>query len=566
MDLFRCSYNRRVSDSISIDFGSVLPYAEEKLRNLFGRDSASLAAADRLQRHLRIAAAESNSIQIIGMDRPVSIFDIYQPTRLLVPRKRGAKSILFDTLLAESQDAVIVGGPGVGKTTLAQFVFAKLSRKREYLPVLITLRRTDSLKFLASFIEDVSANRVKRAKGARLVLLVDGYDELGSPARKRVAETLGEYAALNVGNFYLTCRSFYSSDQIKARRYEIAPFSKGDSEAFIDAFSAAYGAPMAAAPLVAELEAHGLGEFAEHPLMLALVCILKTAPGSSLPRTPIGLIRRAVGTLTFRWDEAKGIRRETRISVDGEDRLRCLMKIAYEMNTLIATDSRVQFVVSEFLDLLQRRDVNAEALLSEMAQWYGILVPTTDDHWTFVHRSIHDYLAAQYWVDAGFNAADVTEWNPRAAYAAALQHDATQSMLAALRGGDAGAAAFAECLYNRALFDPDRIATGVINHFRHHGITKRLDETTIGVETQRDFFSFAGEQFLYIVLAAALNGNSPAHQLVLGYSLAELGERNLPLPQRIRDELASKYDPATVFAVSRDDRVVDVRWSKLPAV
>lgn len=158
-----------MSDSISIDFGSLLPYAEDRLLKLFGRDDASLAAARALEKQLRIAAVDASTVQIIGMDRPVSIFDIYQPTRLFTRKKRGPHTVHFDALLRESQNAVIVGGPGAGKTTLMQYAFAQLSQTSEHLPILVTLRRSDSLRFLTSLVDNIAAKRLRRIKGVRLI-------------------------------------------------------------------------------------------------------------------------------------------------------------------------------------------------------------------------------------------------------------------------------------------------------------------------------------------------------------------------------------------------------------
>jgi hypothetical protein len=59
--------------------------------------------------------------------------------------------------------------------------------------------------------------------------------------------------------------------------------------------------------------------------MLALVCILKAGPMPSLPKNTVGLLRRAIDTLTFRWDESKGISREASVQLDGDERVRLLM-------------------------------------------------------------------------------------------------------------------------------------------------------------------------------------------------------------------------------------------------
>jgi hypothetical protein len=58
----------------------------------------------------------------------------------------------------------------------------------------------------------------------------------------------------------------------------------------------------------------------------------------------------------------------------------------------------------------------------------GVLVPAEYQRWQFVHRTIHDYLAARYWVESGeFSISPVRDWNTRASYAACLLPDASCS-------------------------------------------------------------------------------------------------------------------------------------------
>jgi len=551
-----------MSDALSIDLGSLLPYVEEKLRSFFGRDMESVDAAQKLERQLRIAAGDANSVQVVGMDRPVSIFDIYQPTRLIQPFRKSRKTFTFWSVLKDGYNGVIVGGPGTGKTILAHYVFAQLSRKGDDLPILVTLRRREASAFLVEFVKDLAAGRLKKARKARLVLLVDGYDEIDGAERMLVADALSEFAALDVGHFFLTCRSFYPVDAVKAHRFEIAPFNDSDSAAFVSAFSKAYGEPIDPAALLQDLEEHGFADFARHPLMLALVCILKAGPLPELPRTPVGLIERAILTLTVGWDQAKGVRRRSRLKLDGQDRYRCMKKVAYEMERLMESDATVQAAVRQFLRLRQRSEVDPHELLMEIAQWYGMLVPVSGLQWTFVHRTIHDYLAAQYWVDAGFSPKNVAEWNSRAAYAACLQDDATKALLAMLEFPER-LPALAECLYNAPLFNAERVAGAVIGHFRDYPGKVQHLSGCIAVETERDFFAAAGDEFLGELARMALGARSSAHELVLGYVLAETARRRLPLSAEIRAYLNARYERDTIFAVARGEQVIEVRWARM---
>lgn len=554
-----------MTEGISIDLGSTLPYLEDRFLSLIGRDAESRGARDLIEKHLRLAVRDAAFVQVVGMDRPVSIFDIYQPTRLRRRGKHGEVEINFSTILEEREDAVIFGGPGSGKTILTHYIFGQLSRSKDYLPLLFTLRWPGASRDLAVVVEHLQAQRITRAKDAHVVLLVDGYDEIATDERRRVAQTLREFAALGLGNFYLTSRSFYDVIDIVAPRAEIAPFSRGDAESFIEAFANAYGLKTDAVTLLEELDTHGFSGFAAHPLMLALVCILKSGPMPSLPRTAIGLIRRAIDTLTFRWDEAKGVYRESRLALDGEDRIRCMMRVAFGMRGLIEPEQVVLDLAADYLRLLQK-NLNPRVILMEIAQWYGMLVPTSEEQWTFVHRTIHDFLAARHWVEIGkFTPQSAArEWNARAAYAACLVPDASKHIALALTmSADIGP--FVECLHNGAVFDTGEVAMAVVEHFARHEKTFTITQNVelIAFDTNQDFFRHTSDTFLLSLAVAGASGTTAAHQVVLAYTLADILRRGLEIPAPLLSQIRVRYASDRVFQVMRGQIAVIVAVAKL---
>jgi hypothetical protein len=547
-----------MSDALSVDLGSALAYLEDKVRAAVGYDDASLEFRELVDRHLSRAMKDAAAVQIIGMDRPVSIFDIYQTSTLAYPYRRGSTSV--EQLVSDRTNGVIFGGPGRGKTILLHHTFATLAKAMDAVPLLFTLRWPGETVQLKRFVELFASGKLPRKRSA-VVLLVDGFDEVPPDERSIVTEALRQYAALERGSFLLTCRSFYSVDDIKAQHLEIAPFTRGDALAYVNAFSRCYGVSVDADALLSELAKHRLDDFAGHPLMLAMICILRSGPMPDLPRTPLRLIQRAISTLTLRWDDSKGVKRHSRLPIDGEDRVRCMMSIAYDMQQLFAPTELVERSTSAFLRRFHRQEISPSALLLEIAQWYGILVPASEMQWTFVHRSIHDFLAAKHWVETGqHKVSDVEVWNGRAAYAACLSPDATKSILRALtQGNDLGVVV--ECFYNDALFDADEVAFSLAEYFaRTDGaikITQRNDCDE--VYTEHDFFGIAPNDLLDAIARVAGTRRNRVRDALLAYSLAELMKRNRSLPLPIRRVVGAAYPGEATFEVRRSSGSVRVR-------
>jgi hypothetical protein len=212
-----------------------------------------------------------------------------------------------------------------------------------------------------------------------------------------------------------------------------------------------------------------------------------------------------------------------------------MMRIAFVMKKYEESDAVVQHVAADYLKLIQRREVSSSQLLTEIAQWYGMLVPS-GPLWTFAHRTIHDFLAARQWIESGtFSPARVNTWNARAAYAASLLPDATSSILHALQATE-DISAFVECLYNNARFNVDEVAAGVINHFAKHRILKiHTEHDVIIVETNRDFFALASDEFLEAMMREALTAiGASARKVIFAYSASEYIERHGRLPTDLR--------------------------------
>jgi hypothetical protein len=274
-------------------------------------------------------------------------------------------------------------------------------------------------------------------------------------------------------------------------------FTLEDKYRFVRAFLSAYESKLDPKEVVDDFEARGFSEFLSHPLLLALACILKTSRATVQSESATRLLERALDVICYRWDEQKGLNRHAVTPLDGKDRIQVLKRIAYVAKSAHVPQHRAEEQARKQLDLLTFDRVDARQVPMETARFYGILVPW-EEGYEFVHRTLHDFLAAQFWVETGeFAKVEKYEWNARTAYAACRMHDATEIIEAALASDD-GLPAVAEILANSPSFEIPRISEAIIRYFskptqlfRHSdGLKPKRIETTIPTVPTRVTGSF----------------------------------------------------------------------------
>jgi hypothetical protein len=546
---------------LSINLGDSLPYLEQRFLEMIGKDAASKEAAAWLSTLQTTAVIQVRHVYCVGMHSPLAFESIYQPTRLRVAgadeasnsesfyhhdeairsmlegRRLLERSVDIDEFLASSDNAIIYAGPGWGKTTFLHHIFRLYTQSKTVLPILITLRRPSAVEDLERFAGSKIQNKTK----GRILLLVDGYDELSVHDRRRVSEALLKYQALQVGNFFLSCREYYQVFQLAAREVRIDGFTLEDKYRFVGAFLAAYGSKLDPEEVVDDFEARGFSEFLSHPLLLALACILKTSRASVQSESATRLLERALDVLCYRWDEQKGIDRPAETPIDGKDRIQVLKRIAYVAKSPHVLKSRAEELARKQLDLLTYDRVDAQKVLMEIARFYGILVPC-DDGYEFVHRTLHDFLAAQYWVETGeFAKVKEYEWNARTAYAACRLHDATEIIEAALASKD-GLPAIAEILSNSPSFDIPRISDAIIKYFSQPGQLLHFDNsnpiktpsvptasTRVTGSLKSDFIRLGSSRFLNRLIERCCSPRRNVTDIIAGYCVLEIFARGQKL-------------------------------------
>ncbi|SNS40938.1 CHAT domain-containing protein [Granulicella rosea] len=425
-------------------------------------------------------------VHCIGMHKAVPFDRIYQPTKLLfrsgldisassgfaeqnriaqsiaLSREQQYNSLTVENFLESPEDAIVFAGPGWGKTTFLHHLFRRKIEDRTLRTVLLTLRREHAINHLEELCRGWFNDSARVTE--RVLLLVDGYDEVALADRKRVSEALQRFGASNRGRFILTCRDYYPVIGLTASHVRIDGFDRKDQYRFVTAFLAAQGSSADPIKLVNELEERQFSEFLSHPLLLALACIVNSGHRTDQPRSALRLLRKALNALQHTWDLDRGVSRESLTALDGEDRMQILKRIAYASRTPFMKAERVENITRKALDKMQINRVNPGLVLQETAQFYGILVPSADG-WEFVHRSIQDYLAAQYWVDSGgFTNRASYEWDTRTAYAACISGDATRVLEGALAVPE-GLTCAIETLTNSPDFDNPRITKALLKFY-----------------------------------------------------------------------------------------------------
>jgi hypothetical protein len=539
-----------MGEGVTISLGDTLPYLETRLLQLIGKDQASQDLQSWFTNLQKVAYLQASHVQCIGMHRPLRLHEIYQPTRLRIkgttetfdsiPLDKTARSIAranatneyvigVDQFLKRNDNAIVYAGPGWGKTTFLHCVFLK-SIKSEVLPILISLRRPTAVADLGKFVEVAKKIQKKQDKSETL-LLIDGYDELSVADRKQVSEAILRYHALDIGPFIVTCREYYHVFEVVAPEVRIDGFTLEDQYRFVEKFLAAFESTLDSKAIVDEFHKRRFDDFLSHPLLLALACIVKTSSQSDHSRSVLRLMERAIEVLTYRWDEMKGIDRPQRTPLDGRDRIQILQRIAYKSKSRHVPESRALTTAKEQLDLLSFDRVNPRDVLLETAQFFGIFVPS-EDGWEFVHRTLHDYLAAQFWVATGsFANTDQLVWDARTAYAACLTSDATSVMEKALSSPQ-GIETFVEILSNAPNFNQKRMADLLVKYYAQSNRSWYYEADgplTVTANLEEDFVRLASSLFLDYLVERCCTNRGRATDVVAGRCMMELFRRNRKL-------------------------------------
>lgn len=566
----------------------LVEYATQKFLRLFGKDFESKELTNWFRGLQETAIRQTATVHCVGMRSPLPFEQIYQPNRLLLGPDPdaasaaasyawsdkttvsilrgiafGERSVTVEELLRRDQDAFIFGGPGWGKTTFLHYVFRSTVNNTDILPVLISLRRPTAVEDLERYVE-VCAQIQRKQHRACTLLLVDGYDEVNNAQRRRVSEALLKFHGHAAGKFYLTCRDYYQICELKAPEVRLGAFTRDDQLRFVRVFLSAFSAIRQDTELVvAQLEQRGFKEFLSHPLLLTLACIVQTTSTTAQPRSALRLLERAMDVLCFSWDEQKAIDRQRSTGLDGQDRIRILKQIAYKAKSPFVRRYRAEETAKRQLVLLGWDKVDPHEVLIEIARFYGILVPT-EDGYEFVHRTIHDFLAAKQWVESGefaqlANRSNARtkysqphqeyEWNARTGYAACLLDDATEILKQALASHD-GLPALIEIIGNQASFDNRAIAEALIIYFKTRVLEYHRDSESqvhrkyaprITGRLEVNFVRLANSRFLDFLVEYCCDRKSQVADLLVAYAATELHERRLKLSFQTYEKALKTY-------------------------
>ncbi len=395
----------------------------------------------RVTSHLRTIERWCSTVGFADMRGSKNTLDIYvaldtflTPARLQMDRIERNSTIPLSVATAkEGQHCIILGQPGAGKTTAMKKLCLEALGNRggvghHILPVLVRFKDlyvsgdksgtlTGALAHIFGFGLNVGgillAPReslgvtelrqeafVRFLNGLGALIILDGFDEL--PSNDIKSAIAGEIRTLafhlTKSKIIMTCRTGefnYIVDNSEV--FEIAPLSMLQIEEFAFKW---LGSRDLAAKLLDEIYRSPFADTAIKPLALAHLCAIYERIGR-IPEKPKTVYRKMVSLFLEEWDEQRSIRRLSRYAGFESDRkLEFLSHLAYYLTT--RTQSLV-FSTRDFVECYNNICVyfgldrtQASIVVSEIESHTGLFLQTGYEQFEFVHKSVQEYLAAEY--------------------------------------------------------------------------------------------------------------------------------------------------------------------------
>lgn len=365
--------------------------------------------------------------------------DLYiSPLKLRVdPKEKTPKIPVSEFLSDTSRNIILLGQPGAGKTTSIKKLFLELIN-REYpdyevfsFPILIKLKELEynkeNIKLLLFkeilntvgvfyvFEGNVDENIKEKIllhifsdfiERLDVLIILDGFDEISNEEIKtEVIRNLRLMSySLRNSRFVLTSRSAdYNIHIENSCEYEICSLNELQIKEFINKW---LNNITQGESLLQQLKSSPYWDTTMRPLTLAHLCALFER-NNSIPEKPKSVYRKIIQLLLEDWSNQRSIKRSSRYAKFEVDRkMDFLSRFAYELSVEFG---RVSFNKS-ILELIYNTIYNdfdlpkgeSHSVINELESHNGLILQTGTDKFEFAHKSLLEYLVADYLVKLTF--------------------------------------------------------------------------------------------------------------------------------------------------------------------
>lgn len=396
------------------------------------------ATIENIKEHIESIEKWAHIIKFSDLDKKKTLKSVYiQLDTFLLPAKRHFslserdRTIALEKAVLKGEDnCIILGHPGAGKTTSLKKIcdlVIKESRESNYtFPILLRLRDigeinspTPILDHILNIIplefkydekkEIVFLAGINEAKEEAIfyflnyvkpILILDGFDELkDSNAKVIVLRELSKITRkLKNTKFVLSCRTgefHYELDY--SNTYEIAPLNEKQIELFVNKWLKDENK---AKDFLQKVKSSPFADTSIKPLSLAHLCAIYERIGN-VPDQPKTIYRKVVNLLIEEWDEQRSIIRKSSFdSFHSDQKFEFLSHLAFHLTVVYKSSI---FSVSEFTAAYQEicdyhnlPPNKASSIVKELESHTGLFIESGYEKFEFVHKSIQEYLTAEY--------------------------------------------------------------------------------------------------------------------------------------------------------------------------
>lgn len=430
----------------------VLDLAKQRVQKAVTGASVATDAAQveqAISSHLDYVRRWSSEVSFADLLRPKETSRIFVPLdAYVVPRRLQLDSEtprqavpLFEAMADCDRHMILLGVPGAGKTTTSKYLAHRLITDEGFLPSLsfplvvrleelnshpspeddlpgyLLLTHLSQLLGLSvalpAWLMEQKDSETRRQRllfdllatslnGLRPLVLLDGFDEVEPGIRRKdVIQALSFLATkLESSTVLMTSRTgefAYSVDH--CHQFEIAPLN----EQQIARFAASWlGDSEEAVTFVKKVHASPFGDGAIRPLTLAHLCAIYERT-SSIPAKPRTVYRKIVNLLLEEWDQQRGVKRTSGYADFEPDRkAEFLAELAYTLSIRYRRGrfSRLELAAT-YRHTCRRFGLepqDAMRVVAEIEGHSGLLVQTGYEEFSFAHKSIQEFLAAEHLV------------------------------------------------------------------------------------------------------------------------------------------------------------------------